>query len=186
MKTKLTIISALALIISLKMSAQNNIKFGSINMGGVITGKSKSTITLQTINGISSKKLFAGIGVGLDYYTYKSVPLFIDLRTLIGRTNFFIFADPGYNFPFKNTPDSKNIYFDTYHFYGGFYSEAGFGYKLRVVKNRYVLFSSGYSYKKINDKVSTVNECFAAPCPMNYSTYTYQFQRLIFKAGFLF
>src|SRR5687768_4020311 len=55
-------------------------KFTSINQAGVTWGGSGQTLQLQSINGIFYKTFSAGVGVGLDYYWQRTIPLFIDLR----------------------------------------------------------------------------------------------------------
>ena len=41
----------------------------------------------------------------------------------------------------------------------------------------------GYSYKEINNKVAVTEECFAAPCNVDYSSYKYGNGRVVLKAG---
>ena len=164
-------------------SAQEKIKFSSINMGGLAVGENGNSILIQTLNGITYKKSFAGIGVGIDYYKNKTIPLFVDIRTSIGKTNLFVFVDPGYNFPFRNKPDEKVYYYNTYDFSGGFYGEFGVGYKMRLTGKSNLLFTSGYGYKQVNNKIGVTTQCLVGPCPVDYSTYKYDYQRILFKAG---
>lgn len=173
-------------LISLAVSAQEKTKFTSINMGGFAVGESRSMGLIQTVNGVTHRKSFAGIGVGIDYYKQKTIPLFIDIRTSIPKTNLIVFADPGYNLPYKNKPDEKVSYYNTYDFFGGFYSEFGVGYKLRVARKSHLLFTSGYSYKELNNKTGVINPCLVGPCPVNYTTYKYGYGRVLFKAGVSF
>jgi hypothetical protein len=172
-----------ASIIILSGFAQNKIKFSSINTAGIAIGQSGDAGSLQTVNGIQYQKWFAGIGAGIDYYKVRTIPLFVDLRSSIAKSDFFAFADAGYNLPYRNKPDDKVYYYNTYHFFGGFYSELGVGYKLKLAGKSYLLFTSGYSYKELNNKVGTVNPCLVGPCPVDYSTYRYNYGRILLKAG---
>lgn len=183
MRVKLIYTSILAGIISLHTSAQQKIKFTSINIGGIVAGESGNAGLIQTLNGITYKNLFTGIGVGIDYYESKTIPLFVDIRTSIAKTNFFVFADPGYNFPHKNKPDEKVSFYNTYHFSGGFYTELGIGYQIKLAGKSSLLLSSGYSYKELSNKTGIVNPCLIGPCPIDYTTYRYGYRRVIFKAG---
>jgi len=74
MKLKL----ALKLIIGLLLitSAQGQVRFSSVNVMGVGSGSNGESFVLSTINGISKDKWFTGVGVGLDYYRYRSIPVF--------------------------------------------------------------------------------------------------------------
>ena len=182
MKIKLVCSYIIAALISLNVYAQK-IKFNSTSMVGLAVGENGNAGILQILNGVNYKKSFTGIGVGIDYYKHKTIPLFIDIRTSIAKTNLFVFADPGYNFPFKNKPDEKVSFYNTYHFSGGFYSELGIGYKMKMTRKSSLLLSSGYSYKEINNKTAVIIPCFAAPCPVDYTTYKYGYGRVLFKAG---
>jgi hypothetical protein len=166
--------------------AQNKIKFSSINTAGLAIGQNGNFGVLQSVNGVRYQKWFAGIGAGIDYHEARSIPLFVDIRSSIAKSDFFAFADAGYNLPFKNKPDEKVYYYNTYHFFGGFYSELGIGYNLKLSSKNYLLFTSGYSYKELNNKTGVMNPCLVGPCPMDYSTYRYNFSRILLKAGLAF
>src|SRR5262245_27408802 len=74
--------------------------FNSLAQLGILEGEAGTAFQLQTINGIQFKTWSAGIGVGLDYYKYRSIPLFLDLRKYIlnkPRTP-FLYADGGIHF----------------------------------------------------------------------------------------
>src|SRR5215203_3590562 len=75
--------------------------FTSINQVGIGWGGSGEGLQLQTINGLSYKTYSAGIGIGLDYYWARTIPLFIDLRKNIfsKKQTPFVYADLGLNMP---------------------------------------------------------------------------------------
>ena len=54
--------------------------FTSINKAGLLTGSAGQAANIQTINGLTWSKWFAGVGTGIDYYGTRSIPLFVDLR----------------------------------------------------------------------------------------------------------
>lgn len=170
------------LLISFIVPAQK-LKFNSVIMGGVSIGQSGSYGLVQIINGVNYKNWFTGIGVGIDYYKNESIPLFADIKVFIPKTNLFIFADPGYNFPYKNKADERTPFYNSYRLKGGFYSELGVGYKINLTRKTGLLFTAGYSYKKLNDKVST---CPDSTCLANYRKYEYEYRRIQLKAGFTF
>jgi hypothetical protein len=175
----------MGILISVAAHTQEKMKFHSINMAGIAEGKSGGYGILQTVNGLGYKKWFAGIGAGIDYYKNKSIPLFFDVRTAVAKTDLYFFGDLGYNFSTHDIPD-KTIYYGTYHFFGGPYTEIGIGYKILLARSSYLLLSSGYSYKELNNKITTPTECLVPPCTVDYSKYQYGYGRILFKAGFLF
>src|SRR5687768_15390308 len=77
--------------------------FQSLLNIGLLEGQESSEFQIQTINGIQYKGWFAGIGAGVDYYRFRSIPLFLDIRKNILNKNFtpFIYADAGIHFPWK-------------------------------------------------------------------------------------
>ena len=184
MKIRFFAIVLLSLWIPVAAFAQTNkVKFQSINSIGFSEGESGVHFLLQTVNGVAFDKWFSGIGFGADYYQYKSYPLFVDLRRYFGkRDKGFGYVNLGYNLDAKNKP-GKEIYYSTYHFSSGIYSDFGLGFKMKFINRSSLLLSAGFSYKDLNNKVSVVEECFTPPCAVDYSKYKYGNGRVILKAG---
>ena len=185
MKKESVTIFLLASFIYFSASAQEEkLKFHSINAVGLSDGQSGAYGLFQTVNGLSYKKWYSGIGFGADYYHYKSYPLFIDTRRYFGKNDKgFAYADLGYNFSGKNKPGKEIFYYNSYHFSNGIYSDIGIGYKMKFIGKSSFLISTGYSYKEINNKVGVVNPCLVGPCPVDYSNYKYGSGRVVLKAG---
>ncbi|MGH2564874.1 MAG: hypothetical protein ACRDE8_09760 [Ginsengibacter sp.] len=174
--------------LSFNASAQKQIQFHSINSAGFLMGQSSGNALLQTVNGIRFKNFFTGVGIGIDYYRYKTLPLFFDGRKYFGKkNNGFAYADLGYDFPLKNKPGKEILYYGTYKFNEGIYTDFGLGYKWKLIKKASFLLSAGYSYKKIFEKIGTTNpgiDCaIGISCPVDYTTYNYGFGRIVLKAG---
>jgi hypothetical protein len=164
-------------------------KFHSINNIGLLEGQTGSAFQLQTINGVQYKSWFAGAGVGLDFYRYRTIPLFADLRKEFGHgaNKFFLYADLGIGFSWV-TDNEKMAYVTNDHFSNGFYDDFGVGYKISMGKRNAMLISLGYSYKKI---VESYNDgiYFGYP-PAEGFDYTEQINsylnRLSIKIGWVF
>ena len=176
------------LFISFSSVAQKKVaKFQSINLAGIVGGENHVNSAFQTINGIKFSDWFAGIGIGVDNYRYKTLPLFIDGRWYFGdEKKGFIYGDLGYNFPMKNKPGKEIYYYNTYHFTGGVYTDFGIGYHVSINKYSSLAFSLGHSFKKLQNKVGVTMQCLVGPCPVDYSKYDYEFGRMILKAGLVF
>ena len=82
---------------------REGIKFNGLNSVGMLNGELASNFTLQTINGIAYKKFFTGIGVGIDNYGYRTVPVFWDIRKSFGNRPLkpLLFADFGIGYHLK-------------------------------------------------------------------------------------
>jgi hypothetical protein len=172
-----------------KKDAARPWQFHSINNIGLIEGQKGSAFQLQTINGAQYKSWFAGVGIGLDYYRFRTIPLFADFRKEFGKTKnkFFVYADAGIDFYWKKDKDAKQFPVDD-KFKNGFYCETGIGYKLKINQKIALLFSGGYSYKKITEEGG--NYYFDPPIGPN-STYpvqkiNYNLNRLVLKIGIEF
>ena len=158
--------------------------FSSINQAGLIIGERGSYIQVQTINGIRYKTWFAGLGVGIDYYTDKGYPVFIDVRKEVFNKRYtpFLYADGGIHFADLN--NKKENQFETI-FNNGFYYDTGAGYKARFTKKGGLLISTGFSYKYVIKRM-TSKSCGVAGCFQNSNTYTYHLNRFSVKVGWQF
>ena len=163
----------------------SGIKFHSLNQLGLLQGESKSAFHLQSINGLQYKDWFAGIGVGLDYYRFKSIPLFIDLRKYMGKgkNQFFLYADGGIHFVWEK--EEKNFGNPT-KYKQGFYSNAGLGYKAGLKNGMAVVLNAGYAYKRVNQTQEQTICPFIGPCYVTVDKYNYDLNRLIIQIGWMF
>lgn len=185
MKTGLIKIIVFYCIICSSAQAQNNkIKFHSINSGGVTVGESRADAVFQTINGVNFSDWFFGAGIGVDYYQYKTLPLFVDVRKFFGEKKMgFVYGDAGYDFTLKNKPGKEFNYFDTYSFKGSIYTDFGIGIKTKFIKTSSLLFSLGHSYKQLRGRYGSTICPFLGPCYVDYSNLKFSYGRIILKAG---
>lgn len=180
-------ITCVAVGMILSASAQDKIKFNSINSGGIILGEQNTYGSIQTVNGLRLNKWFAGIGTGYDFYYYSSVPLFIDGRRYLGRkSRSFLYGDMGYNFPGKYKPKNEVPVYTSYNFSGGIYTDIGAGVGFLLKSTTSVFIAAGYSYKNLSNKVGFVIPCINPPCPQSVENYDYDFNRILIKAGIIF
>ena len=168
--------------ISQQTETKNKIRFQSINLVGLLEGEKGSAFQLQTINGLQYNSWFVGVGVGLDYYRIRSVPVFADVRKNFGQgqNKFFAYIDAGLHYPWlANT--QKDLYGSTYS--NGFYSDIGFGYRMILHGNSALILSIGYGYKQTEETVSTTSCPFYGPCYPSPQKIDYNLNRLNLKLG---
>jgi hypothetical protein len=127
-------------------------QFHSLNSVGLLEAQAGSAFQLQTINGVQYKSWFVGAGIGLDYYRYRTIPLFIDMRKEFGKTanKLFVYTDLGRNFSWV-TDKEKSLYATDDQFSHGLYVDIGLGYKIAVGRSQAFLISLGYSYKSLSE-----------------------------------
>lgn len=184
------IIHALALVLLfpfdvLPQTARPKIVYSTINQVGLITASQGEAVSLQAINGVKRSKAFAGVGVGLDFYGYRTIPLFLDFRSDFSQSKNtpFAYADAGINFLWLNFIQREQKNFPTS--FPGLYYEVGAGWKLRDKNGRGLIVSAGYSLKQIKYKVPSF---MIAPTPQlqssNEERYNFLYRRIVIKIGF--
>ena len=159
--------------------------FQSILNIGLLEGQENSDFLIQSINGIQYKGWFAGIGAGVDYYRFRSIPVFLDIRKNILKKNFspFVYADAGIHFPWAK--DNESFYYGATMSNGLFY-DAGIGMNFAINKNHGFTFSAGYSYKFAKETYSWPVNCLMGPCPEYKQTRSYDLNRVSMKVGWRF
>lgn len=159
-------------------------RFSSINQVGMLEGNPGTSVNLQTINGIGYKTWFTGVGIGLDYYRYRTVPLFLDVRkdfsSKVNRP--FIYGDAGVHLPWVRTSE-RSWWGGKSDYEHGMYYDAGVGYSLDIGKKRSLLFSGGFSLKKIREIRNYQVVCVMFPCPEQTEHYDFTLRRFSLKAG---
>ena len=182
---------AFRLCAQVKESSARNAKscscgFQSILQGGLLEGAAGPSWNLQTINGIYYKSWFAGIGAGLDFYTMRTIPLFIDARKDLFRKSRtpFLYADAGIHFDWLKSKEKPVWASSEYN--RGFYYDVGGGYKLSFGNRDALLLSVGYTMKTLREERVVMVQCFTSPCNPPKDHYNYTFSRLSFKVGWRF
>jgi hypothetical protein len=128
-------------------------RFHSINNIGLLEGEAGSAFQLQSINGVQYKTWFAGAGAGLDYYRFRSVPIFLDIRKMfpLAANTFFVYGDIGMhaNWLTEKQKNSNSYVAALSDFNNGLYTDAGAGYQICLGNKGALLISAGYSFKSL-------------------------------------
>ena len=159
---KILVFLIILLLIESPVTAQkkkNKFNFHSINSIALVNGSNSVSAALQSVAGFSGGHWFAGAGAGLDYYLYRTIPVFMDLRYEWGnsRNKLFVYADAGINFswvqeeylfePIVWNGNSSNSFHD------GLYTDAGFGYAIAMKNGNAIILSFGHSHKRLEEKI---------------------------------
>jgi hypothetical protein len=185
--SKLVFFTSICLLLYFTVNGQQKtrLKFTSINEVGVAWGSTDDGLQVQTINGFYYKTFSAGLGIGLDYYWERTIPVFIDLRKDIfnKKQTPFVYADLGTNLPWVKTKEENWWYKSEYD--DGIYFDIGIGYKVPLNKTWFVNMSFGYSQKKIKEtrKNKTVIDDFSPYGNYNTENFIYTLRRVSLKAG---
>lgn len=178
------IISVLALSLAVNSYGQDNrlaVHPGIIVSAGVLGGEAEPAPVAQLSTGLAFGRYYAGAGIGLDQYRFRSMPLFADLRVGLGRTqSLFLYGNAGHNFS-REKGDAANNFLIRDKYFGGFYMDAGAGYRFALGRWSCLLFSAGYSRKNMRNEQTTRTWCFTGDCPDIHTTYQYKMGRIAIK-----
>ena len=170
-------------------NAQLKNGFASNNYVGLLEGDDGSAFQVQTINGYRFKGWFAGIGLGLDYYKIRSVPLFVSMKKDFSLKNrgFYVTLDGGTSFAWVKD-DNQNRW-DSYisrEWQPRLFWGSGLGYRLGLKNRDAVLLNLGYSFKRMHEVREIPTMCLNPPCPTTEEKYDYQLKRVSLRLGYEF
>ena len=159
-------------------------RFSVVSSVGIINGSSETSISIQSVAGFSCNQSFAGIGLGVDHYMFRTIPLFAEIRQDFGKKSrkLFLYADGGYNFNWLTEQSS----FGDYDHKGGSYYESGFGFKSVFKNEGALLVSFGYNNKQVRKELKFTGCPFSVPCLNPADKYSYKMTRFIFRVGYQF
>jgi hypothetical protein len=171
------------------VNGQSSYKFHSQNYIGILNGESATKFQVQSINGFERGTWFGGLGTGLDYYYFRSVPVFLSFNKSFCscERSFFVSLDGGINWIWDKSTSNRINNFRDGDFSPSWYWAGGVGYKIGLKNKRdAVLLNVGYSTKVLKERIVNFIRCQFPPCPQDSEWYKYTFRRLSLKAGWRF
>lgn len=144
--------------ISLFLNAQEkkpSHQFHSVNSLTLVNGSNSVSASLQSVNGFKKGAWFAGAGLGIDYYLYRTIPLFADIRYEFGKkkNKYFVYADAGININWVQDHfiDNPSIWNGntSNDFKNGIYNDLGLGCLVKMKKENALVLAIGYSQKNL-------------------------------------
>jgi len=136
--------------------------------------------SITTVNGWQvNKRLFTGIGIGFEYYEWSIMPLFADVKYMLGKDNVqpFVSFKLGYGIPIGK---SGNSWITEHN--GGIQLNPEVGVRLVFSEKSSLLLSIGYHYQQLNYKE---NNYYYWGSPYETTVHT-DYNRVSLRAGFLF
>ena len=161
--------------------------FSSQISTGILEGEQNTSFHVEIVNGIRYKTWFGGIGTGLDYYYFRSIPVYLSgIKYLSPRNHsFFIQGDAGMNCAWVE--DRMNAWNEVNHdFKPGIYWNGTLGFATGLDRKNSFSFGLGYSHKNLSETREMVVMCFNPPCENTFETYKYNLKRLTLKIGWQF
>ncbi len=176
-------------VISAQDSSNTKYRFRSINSVVLVNGNNAVSAALQTVNGFQNGAWFAGVGLGLDYYLYRTVPVFADVRYEFGKkkNKFFLYGDLGMHFDWVPgyLYENPSIWNGNRRseYTNGLYTDGGVGLVSGMKKGNGFVLSLGFSKKTLQEKISYLDW---RTSKMQTDVNTYRLNRIMLKLGFQF
>jgi len=180
---------AFAMMLIMQCHAQSKPFFSSLNYLGIMEGNAGTYLGIQSINGFQHKTWFAGVGTGIDYYYFRSIPLFLAVNKDLCscQRTFYFSLEGGVNWIWEKETRSVVNNFQNGDFDPSLYWSGGIGYRIGLKNNRdAVLLNLGYSGKHLTQEFVNTMVCPAAPCPFFTEKVYYHFNRFFVRAGWRF
>jgi hypothetical protein len=183
MKLKFILVSVAFLLFVIFSQAQQKEKlhYTTNNAIGLLCGQTGGELQVQTINGVRYKTWSAGIGIGIDYYYQRTVPVFADLRKSFFKQHAFIYADFGSSLPWIK--DEVNFSPAIIKYKAAFYGDWGIGYSIPVLRKLRFTTSLGYCHKELKKSYEYQEQWTPVPGWKNFDQYHYSFNRYSLKIG---
>ncbi len=148
------------LLIGINLMAQLSKQKGSIAVAAqtaLLNGENQVNAQILFTGGYLQNGYYIGLGTGFDYYKYRTVPVFIDIKKYFGNGDrqFFIYANGGVNIAWPTTTQRQQSgwwgWNNLSQFKNGIYSDIGFGYNLFNSKKRGFFTAVGFSNKTLSE-----------------------------------
>lgn len=164
------------------------LQYRSQMYAGLLLSEGKRDFHLQTIQGIYIKRWTVGLGGGMDWYRFRTIPFFFSVtRDLFkNKEGVFVTVNAGTNFPALKKGMTVN---DDSQFLRGVYWAASMGYKFEGNKknNHSLILSAGYSYKRVKEERPISRFCPGGCQPSDIKEkITYALPRIDFRVGWQF
>jgi hypothetical protein len=191
--TKAIVLAVIFILTTRVGFGQNRLTFRSTEWLGLSAGEAGNAVAVQTVNGLTKGPWFAGVGAGIDYYRFRSAPLFLSVTRdiAVGKKDWlFLYVDGGANVAWYKPAPIEGYAGGSDVFHGGSYWNGGLGYvwKLGEHTGKAIQFTAGYVVKRMKE-----DQLLGCPigvlCDPGYPRpieYDYLLRAFQFMAGFRF
>ncbi|MGI8949987.1 MAG: hypothetical protein ACR2FN_00235 [Chitinophagaceae bacterium] len=154
-------------------------------------GADKVSWQMQFIGGYKIKSWNVGAGAAIDYYKFRTVPVFVDVRESFTKklNGLFAYLNAGFNAEWilDNQHYNNNNYYSNYlRTNNGWYSDVGVGYKLFAKNNKGLLLSAGFTTKTLSQVYNEYVFVGVDAVQLLPHKYDYMLNRLAIKIGYEF
>lgn len=164
----------------------------------LLNGSSGTSTQIQLVGGLVKNDWHVGLGVGIDYYEMRSVPLFTDVRYHFGKEKkIFTYANVGHNFSWAQDADNPRFTIPPSSYAvkqtDGLYTDIGIGYTIKIGRRNSLLMSTGFSLKQMGEEYHPLpysswiwpsSDPWTSPPSTTVRKFDYTFKRVSFKVAY--
>lgn len=165
------------LCISLGAAAQNDstaankkLRYYNTTAMGVIIGSNGSAYSISNTSSLGYNQWRAGIGIALDDYVQRSLPVYLQLQYQVKNSRFYLWGDGGRNLRWKKS--------DIVAIKNGWYAAGGVYFKAASLNKGGLFIAPAYSVKTYREENNNTFPCLTRPCPVNKETLAYTLRRV--------
>ena len=161
--------------------------------GGLVNGSHQTNAFISTSHGFTRNGWFAGLGASVDYYRFRTIPVFAEVRKQFGKggNRAFVSAGSGIDIAWPNADqkfERTNWWTEIpSEFRNGFFCKAGGGVIFNSDRKTSFTLNAGWSLKTITEKY---DEFIWGPGPLppapTEKTLVYKLNRLYIGFGINF
>lgn len=155
---------------------------------GLQIGAQEPSADLRLQGGLKQKNWYYGLGAAIDFYRFKSFPVYLNVRhTFKFRgTTPFLTASGGYNF--KNASDTVPTWIGSrvYDRSGGYYGEFGGGFIVKIAKKERLSLAVVKNIKQVKESYDIDFWLGPGQNRSARSTDLYTMHRVIVRLGWIF
>lgn len=185
---KKIMIFSIIIVFAFKTSAQQPVKNHAyfIPQIALLNGDGRVGTQLQMVGGYFIKSWGIGAGAAIDYYKFRTVPVFADLRKHFGKDQKpFAYLNAGYNFAWV---------LDDQHFSNaqyvaskdGWYGDAGLGYNFFSKGEKGLTISAGFTAKSLKQDYEEYVYVSGIVPKTEMRSFDYTLNRLALRIGYTF
>jgi hypothetical protein len=188
MRIKILLLIAFSYFNIASFGQQKRFSFQGAVLVGLLEGEKGSAFQIGAMGGIKSKTWIASLGSGLDYYSVRSIPVYLNVQKNIfnNEKTPFVYLGGGYHFLWLPKLTTTWAWPENSQTKGGLYYQAGIGYQVPALKKSSLFFAAGFSEKQYDEDHTQVYPCLVWPCPEYKEKISYRLRRLSITTGLRF
>lgn len=199
MKKKLTLLLFCMNLLPFYIFAQIKWQPGASPEAGFLAGQAEPSGDVRATFLLSKNGWSTGVGAAIDWYRFRSVPVYLQARKTFGQRRHkpFAIASAGVNLPAVKTENNDvGIWTGRWdmvfwspipsHYGAGMYAEAGAGYGFFNKKQRGLTITLTWVYKSQDEWYETDAPSYANSTLKDRTTTTYFMNRTALRVGWKF